>query len=209
MLTDKLNYTGTVTVSLIQNNVVVSSRKYKNAGRAPLFQFIATCLNGYYDEVKKLRPTKIALWKNSNDYKDIALTNDLFSPSTETELEFFDKMKCITDLITINTPGRPGTGTTGSWSAFLHFLIPASQISNEGNTDLEFNQAALYAMGETDKTKPSAYFLYLNETNTAFEPIKIAKADITTTTIAIDWELNISNYNANQESIMTVTGGNE
>ena len=76
--TISIGYSGKVTVTVVDDRKVVSRKVGHNAGGQPLFQFLAQCLCGNYENTKPLQPLKIKLFYNNAKDKTAAITNAIF-----------------------------------------------------------------------------------------------------------------------------------
>ena len=73
--TVSIGYSGKVTVTVVDDRKVVSRKVGHNAGGQPLFQFLAQCLCGNYENTKPLQPLKIRLFYNKATDTTAATTN--------------------------------------------------------------------------------------------------------------------------------------
>ena len=73
--TISVGYSGKVTVTVVDDRKVVSRKVGHNAGGQPLFQFLAQCLCGNYENTKPLQPLKIRLFYNKATDTTAATTN--------------------------------------------------------------------------------------------------------------------------------------
>lgn len=64
---DSLSYTGTVTLSQYVGKKRFEVARVKNAGNAPLFDFLANCLAGNFDLAEPERPVKIMLLQQDGE----------------------------------------------------------------------------------------------------------------------------------------------
>ena len=68
IIDNSVNYQGTVQVSLVHGDKVLSTQQYHNKGMLNLFKFLAYCLAG--STAEQLRPTKIKLFNLAETYLD-------------------------------------------------------------------------------------------------------------------------------------------
>ena len=73
--TISVGYSGKVIVTVVDDRKVVSRKVGHNAGGQPLFQFLAQCLCGNYENTKPLQPLKIKLFYNKATDTTAATTN--------------------------------------------------------------------------------------------------------------------------------------
>jgi len=199
-----IGYQGTVEVGIKHGNRLITSKKYSNHGREPLFRFLANCLGGNITE--SLRPTKIRLfiYKDAEEGKQ---EQDLIKPTAIDApngwANHIRELPAISPFITYNTTPTVDSIVTKSqneneitgYEVTLHFSIPFAYISG----------AKIYAMGlyptnVTNNADASAYFLYTQEKDrTKWEPypLETASGDYT---FVISWKLSISNLTASENN---------
>ena len=206
--TISVGYSGKVTVTVVDDRKVVSRKVGHNAGGQPLFQFLAQCLCGNYENTKPLQPLKIRLFYNKATDTTAATTNinNWVGSDSNTSIEE------ASNFIFVNAPGATEeikiTDKQGNlvakngYKAILHFRVPFSFVTRD-----EINQICLYAQNESDPKIYSAYYLFTDSTDVEkLAPIKVNNQQASYNLI-IEWELSISNVKVT--NTQTASGGNE
>ena len=211
--TISVGYSGKVTVTVVDDRKVVSRKVGHNAGGQPLFQFLAQCLCGNYENTKPLQPLKIKLFYNNATNEKDAITNIQNWVKPEGN---FTSVVSASNFIFVNAPGATEeikiTDKQGNlvakngYKAILHFRVPFSFV-----THTEINQICLYAQNESDDKKYSAYYLFTTDKvdsagTKKLAPIKVNNQQ-TSYNLIIEWELSISNVKVT--NTQTASGGNE
>ena len=206
--TISVGYSGKVTVTVVDDRKVVSRKVGHNAGGQPLFQFLAQCLCGNYENTKPLQPLKIKLFYNNAKDKTAATTNinNWVSSDSNTSIEetsnfIFVNAPSATEEIKI-TDKQGNLVAKNGYKAILHFRVPFSFVTRN-----EINQICLYAQDESDPKRYSAYYLFTDSTDAEkLAPIKVNNQQASYNLI-IEWELSISNVKVT--NTQTASGGNE
>ena len=201
--TISVGYSGKVTVTVVDDRKVVSRKVGHNAGGQPLFQFLAQCLCGNYENTKPLQPLKIRLFYNKATDTTAATTNinNWVSSDSNTSIEE------ASNFIFVNGPSateeiEDKKGNKNGYKAIMHFRVPFSFV-----TRTEINQICLYAQNENDPKIYSAYYLFTDSKNKEkLAPIKVNNQQASYNLI-IEWELSISNVKVT--NTQTASGGNE
>ena len=206
--TISVGYSGKVTVTVVDDRKVVSRKVGHNAGGQPLFQFLAQCLCGNYENTKPLQPLKIKLFYNkaTDTTAATANINNWVGSDSNTSIEE------ASNFIFVNAPGTPEeikiTDKQGNlvakngYKAILHFRVPFAFVTKN-----EVNQICLYAQNENDDKKYSAYYLFKDSKDEKkLAPIKVNNQQASYNLI-IEWELSISNVKVT--NTQTASGGNE
>ena len=206
--TISVGYSGKVTVTVVDDRKVVSRKVGHNAGGQPLFQFLAQCLCGNYENTKPLQPLKIRLFYNKATDTTAATTNinNWVGSDSNTSIEE------ASNFIFVNAPGATEeikiTDKQGNlvakngYKAILHFRVPFSFVTRD-----EINQICLYAQNESDPKIYSAYYLFTDSTDVEkLAPIKVNNQQASYNLI-IEWELSISNVKVT--NTQAASGGNE
>ena len=201
--TISVGYSGKVTVTVVDDRKVVSRKVGHNAGGQPLFQFLAQCLCGNYENTKPLQPLKIRLFYNKATDTTAATTNinNWVGSDSNTSIEE------ASNFIFVNAPSateeiEDEEGNKNGYKAILHFRVPFSFV-----TRTEINQICLYAQNESDPKIYSAYYLFTDSTDVEkLAPIKVNNQQASYNLI-IEWELSISNVKVT--NTQTASGGNE
>ena len=206
--TISVGYSGKVTVTVVDDRKVVSRKVGHNAGGQPLFQFLAQCLCGNYENTKPLQPLKIRLFYNKATDTTAATTNinNWVGSDSNTSIEeasnfIFVNAPSATEEIKI-TDKQGNLIAKNGYKAILHFRVPFSFV-----TRTEINQICLYAQNESDPKRYSAYYLFTDSTDVEkLAPIKVNNQQASYNLI-IEWELSISNVKVT--NTQTASGGNE
>ena len=206
--TISVGYSGKVTVTVVDDRKVVSRKVGHNAGGQPLFQFLAQCLCGNYENTKPLQPLKIKLFYNKATDTTAATTNigNWVGSDSNTSIEeasnfIFVNAPSATEEIKI-TDKQGNLVAKNGYKAILHFRVPFSFVTRN-----EINQICLYAQDESDPKRYSAYYLFTDSTDEKnLAPIKVNNQQASYNLI-IEWELSIANVEVT--NTQTASGGNE
>ena len=201
--TVSVGYSGKVIVTVVDDRKVVSRKIGHNAGGQPLFQFLAQCLCGNYENTKPLQPLKIKLFYNKATDTTAAITNinNWVGSDSNTSIEE------ASNFIFVNAAGATEEivdeeGNKNGYNAILHFRVPFSFVTKN-----EVNQICLYAQNENDDKKYSAYYLFKDSKDEKkLAPIKVNNQQASYNLI-IEWELSIANVEVT--NTQTASGGNE
>ena len=202
-----VGYSGKVKVTVVDDRKVVSRKVGYNAGGQPLFQFLAQCLCGNYENAEQSQPLKIKLFYNKAETKtktEAIINIEAWASSGSSSSE---KVTSASNFIFVNAPSVPEEiedekGNKNGYKAILHFRVPFSFVTRN-----EINQICLYAQNEIDPKKYSAYYLFTDSTNKEkLAPIKVNNQQASYSLI-IEWELNISNVEVT--NTQTDSGGNK
>ena len=207
--TISVGYSGKVTVTVVDDRKVVSRKVGHNAGGQPLFQFLAQCLCGNYENTKPLQPLKIKLFYNNATNENDAISNIQYWVKSEGD---FTSVVSASNFIFVNAPGATEeikiTDKQGNlvakngYKAILHFRVPFSFVTHN-----EINQICLYAQNESDPKRYSAYYLFTNSTDAEkLAPIKVNNQQASYNLI-IEWDLSIANVEST--NTRAASGGNE
>lgn len=201
--TISVGYSGKVTVTVVDDRKVVSRKVGHNAGGQPLFQFLAQCLCGNYENTKPLQPLKIRLFYN--DITNVTgATDDVTKAITNiNNWVDDDNIKEASNFIFANVAGTTEEiKTKNGYKAILHFRVPFSFVTRD-----EINQICLYAQDESDPKRYSAYYLFKDSKDEKkLAPIKVNNQQASYNLI-IEWELSISNVEVT--NTQNASGGNE
>ena len=201
--TISVGYSGKVKVTVVDDRKVVSRKVGHNAGGQPLFQFLAQCLCGNYENAEQSQPLKIKLFYNEAETKTNAIRNieAWVGSASNTSIEE------ASNFIFVNAPSVPEEiedekGNKNGYKAILHFRVPFSFVTRN-----KINQICLYAQNEIDSKKYSAYYLFTDSTDAEkLAPIEVNNQQASYSLI-IEWELSIANVKAT--NTQTASGGNE
>ena len=206
--TISVGYSGKVKVTVVDDRKVVSRKVGHNAGGQPLFQFLAQCLCGNYENAEQSQPLKIKLFYNKASDKTVATENIKNWVAYESD----DSIEDASNFIFVNGPGMPeeikiidkqgNLVAKNGYKAILHFRVPFSFVTYN-----KINQICLYAQNESDPKKYSAYYLFTDSTDAEkLAPIEVNNQQASYNLI-IEWELSISNIEVTNTQI--ASGGNE
>ena len=206
--TISVGYSGKVTVTVVDDRKVISRKVGHNAGGQPLFQFLAQCLCGNYENTKPLQPLKIKLFYNKATDTTAATTNisNWVGSDSNTSIEeasnfIFVNAPSATEEIKI-TDKQGNLVAKNGYKAILHFRVPFSFVTRN-----EINQICLYAQDESDPKRYSAYYLFKDSKNKEkLAPIKVNNQQASYNLI-IEWELSIANVEST--NTRAASGGNE
>lgn len=202
--TISVGYSGKVKVTVVDDRKVISRKVGHNAGGQPLFQFLAQCLCGNYENTKTLQPLKIKLFYNKAETVADAITNIQNWVKSEGD---FTSVASASNFIFVNAAGATEEiadeeGNKNGYKAILHFRVPFSFVTKN-----EVNQICLYAQNENDDKKYSAYYLFKDSKDEKkLAPIKVNNQQASYNLI-IEWELSISNVKVT--NTQTASGGNK
>lgn len=206
--TISVGYSGKVKVTVVDDRKVVSRKVGHNAGGQPLFQFLAQCLCGNYENAKTSQPLKIKLFYNNATNENAAITNIQNWVKSEGD---FTNITSASNFIFVNATGateeiKDEEGNKNGYKAILHFRVPFSFVTYD-----EINQICLYAQNESNDKNYSAYYLFtadkVDSTGTKkLAPIKVDNQQASYNLI-IEWELSIANVEA--INTQAASGGNE
>ena len=172
---NKLDYTGTLNIKLMDDDRILESRICHNAGCTKLFTFLATCLAGDYNSVKSTRPCRVILFREDPDHP--TYIDNKFNLESLNE-----NCRVSTKVFYDSTPEVYYPTAEGGASITYHFRIPFLCLTGG-------EQAAKVALYPNTISNPSvdvcAY--YVLET-----PISIPERG-GNFTIIIDWTLAIAN----------------
>jgi len=166
---DGIGYEGKVTLTLKNNNYVLSSKTYKNRGTAQLFKFLGYCLIDSYEEAKNLLPNKIMLLQNTSPNK---LNPDSTKVIPRTTWQTLTKVPAI-------------ISASGQVKVVYSFEIAQAAIEDD------FNQVALYGALVNDPQDFSAYY-FLKDARGELESQNVSEWS-PSTVLLIEWELSLSN----------------
>lgn len=166
---DGIGYEGKVTLTLKNNNHVLSSKTYKNRGTAQLFKFLGYCLIDSYEEAKNLLPNKIMLLQNTSPNK---LAPNPRTVIPRTTWQTLAKMPAI-------------ISTNGQVKVVYSFEIAQAAIEDN------FNQVALYGALVNDPQDFSAYY-FLKDARGELESQNVSEWS-PSAILLIEWELSLSN----------------
>lgn len=172
-LTQTASYQGGVQITLYRRKLPVASRRYKNQGGAPLFNFLARCLGGKYQEAEAFRPRYVQLF-----YVDPS------APAAEV-LKRGDAVEKSSKVLYKSDPVIDDTdSSTPSAKTTLEFMLPFTQINTGGG---DINLAALYAKNN-DAQKDYCAFV-------SFDPNKTrpTSGDSADYNLFIQWDLKVLN----------------
>ena len=161
--TDLVTYRGKVNVQVRKGKKVISTSTFHNEGTKYLFEFLAKCLKGDYQQVESLRPKFIKLYSAGAEGDPIPeITSDSFN---------IDNIISLTTPIYSSNPNTEYVGEdsdlTASYATTFKFVIPFSQLNlmREG-VRVPVNLIALYSQQQKDTLgSPSMYILVTEKVN--------------------------------------------
>lgn len=204
--TISVGYSGKVKVTVVDDRKVVSRKVGHNAGGQPLFQFLAQCLCGNYENTKASQPLKIKLFYNKTETETVDEATKNIQDWVKSEGDFTN-ITSASNFIFVNAPSVPEEiedeeGNKNGYKAILHFRVPFSFVTHD-----EINQICLYAQNENDDKKYSAYYLFKDsEDEKKLAPIEVNNQQASYSLI-IEWELSIANVEST--NTQAASGGNE
>lgn len=198
-LSDKVSYTGLVSVKIVRDNYVVYEKQFHNKGTTKLFEYISKCVAGRFTAANELRPVKIKLFYNASDY-----------PTDENAFPISDGSTPIiapaSRMISITSVPIVSQLEDGSYKTTLHFVIPQSAIFRASNVTDEMwkypvvNQVCLYGLTQSADDAFSAYYFFTKETDNPneaqsiiWDPQEFNLEQNSNYSLLIDWDLVFSN----------------
>lgn len=189
-----IGYSGRVKVTLVRGKKVISEKEFKNNGRWPLFNFLALCIKGEFNEAKNLRPKYIRLFT--------AGTAGVTTVPVPTDQNAFPygATNLSLNVVPLNSSSnitKTEAETSGSASVTLKYLIPLTQISGLTNYRNINLLAMYYGSDSTYVNQPSAYCFIKDENNESLlgeiiEGIP-AGSDPNQYNLIIDWTMSLAN----------------
>lgn len=191
---DSIQYIGNITVTIKQHNKIISKQTYHNQGGAALFNFLSNCIiSDNYKAADAPRFIKLFTFLDNTISTGVPPTSGIITDSKPICASVYYN---ASDIILEDN----------SASAYLHFTIPCSAISNSGDGNggsgtVKIYQAGLYSANYAHnqyKTSYSAAFNFLNGGQWAPIAVSSANGDYN---IFIDWKLSfINNTNTEQNN---------
>ena len=167
--TNTLKYSGIVTLSQYYGSKKIKIAQFHNAGGSPLFDFLADCLAGDFTMATLTRPTKIMLIERTN-------------PDDESAVPEY---------------GQPNNST-----GFTYLLTKPEKIpSNDGMSRVRYSFIVQKETINSISNFDNLYLgLYTNEATfdnagdyAAICKLSLTKNNLINASLAVDWELTISN----------------
>lgn len=142
-----IGYKGDVKITIRKGDVGIYSKTYHNAGRIPMFKFIAWCLCGEYASAQGLRPKFVQLFNRTSVTTGTPVSSDV---------TWDNDMQYMSNKVIYNGTPLPETDEDNNKaSASFSFTVPFSQV-----TSGRINVFALFSQENYGSTSnPSAYFL--------------------------------------------------
>ncbi len=199
---NSFSYIGELNISLLKNNKVIKTKKYKNKGRWPLFYFFSQCLGGNYKNALLYRPQYLVLYYAGAKNTDTPIIGD---GEGNIGLYAKEENKMTSGLIqVVETPVITKTeNNIGSSNINFHFEIPFSYLNlqrEEGDTNWKpINLIALYCANfvpteSTNLNQPSNFCFI--ESNGKLGDL-LTELNVTTDqsrySLKIEWTLSIIN----------------
>lgn len=175
-----LSYTGSITISIMNGNKVVSKKHYHNAGTAYLFKFLCECLGG--QENKLDRPTRVRLFTITPTESP---TNPVWTSGTSASAALvYDTTPIVTQ-----DPGTEAPYDYNRYKVSYHFRIPYAYITKD-----RIAKIALYTARNADMySAMSAYFCIIDKETGEYAPIEMPASAYNNYSIIIEWDLAITN----------------
>lgn len=163
-------YSGNVTVKVVdkKGKQIGKTKKFKNSGRWPLFQFFTTCLAGDFNNAEPLRPKYIDLFHADESGGAVPqITDGTDSPKMSAYANEDNRRTLVT--YAFNSTPKPETTKTGvsnnqlgSSKITYSFLIPFSHIDNKDDINMVcmYNKENITAFNYSE---PSAFFFITEE----------------------------------------------
>jgi hypothetical protein len=192
---DCAHYTGTVTIASYLGDRLIQKETQHNAGLAPLFEFIGSCLQGNWYEARDKRPCKLVLLTKATDEYlpgETIPENYTKGPSTPTNPDATDRPNregshywsskyALCTPVMYDTAAISATTATSS-STTYHFRVPFLNLV--GGAKIK-KLLLLPPMATNYQTEACAYFILETEI-----PIPEQGANFT---IIVDWTLEFTN----------------
>ena len=182
-------YKGKVNISIMKDGKTVSKSNFHNTGMQPLFDFLARCVVGNYNEAENLRPKFIKLYS-------IGEKSASWDPSDFNFVDYAtdEHLRSLTNIIYNSTPNLK-TDNEGNVNVTFKFLVPFSQLSDYTN----LNMLALYSQQYKDNNARASAYIVASEEVT---PGDYRLLDIVEESLGVE-DQNENNYNLFIEWIMT------
>jgi len=201
-----LVYKGDLNIQIKKGNKIIKTKKIKNSGRYPLFQFFVECLNGNYEFANSYRPQFLQIFNTKIEaipLKDEWETSENKGANCVNMETFFNDTNKV-GLRTFTFYAIPdieldpaNNDQIGSASITYKFLIPFSHIKKDTNNKININCLALYSKENINTLhNPSTYVFIADDTGKKFENLISGIDDQTADkdfNIYIEWKLNILN----------------
>jgi len=183
---ESLNYEGEITVKLVDGERVLSTKKYHNTGREPLFNFFTYCLAGNFTAASDLRPCRIILFE-----LDEGETAGTF------KAEYWNDKTKVSSTVYYDSTVTPGA-QDGISTITYHFRIPFLCLVGGANV----RKVGLYPDTITSLSNDlCAYYFLDNEFTVPYGGGNF--------TVVIDWTLKIRNITAQEKAVEAEATNNE
>jgi hypothetical protein len=189
---DCAQYTGTVTIASYLGDRLIQKETQHNAGLAPLFEFIGSCLQGNWYEARDKRPCKLVMLRAHGDASGYIEKFEGNNKSTPTNPDATDRPNregnhywsshfAVCSPTMYDTAAISATTATSS-STTYHFRVPFLNLV--GGAKIK-KLLLLPPMATNYQTEACAYFILDTEI-----PIPEQGANFT---IIVDWTLEFTN----------------
>lgn len=166
-----IGYSGKVSIKILHGTKAVKNITIHNNGCQPLFDFLAYCLVGDYNEANSPRYLRAFETQNTEAQS--------FDPEHESTLRIIP----VSSITKVNSSNANSGVVRYSFLTPGSFFLPGSVI----------DELALYSSANIDsKTNPSAYIILRPATEDPEHPYESISIDPDTNLVII-WELSISN----------------
>lgn len=203
---NSIGYQGHIKVSVLKKDKLISTRKFNNSGRYPLFQFITDCLAGNYKNAEIHRPYCLALFTIGGETDNLESDSLKWSEikdnikTSDNKIGYYAQSKnkvTYGDLFLKTVPKvEVKSGIIGNASITYTFNIPFSHIYTESKTGI--NLVCLYDReNRRNYDNPSAFFFVMNDDGTRVTSLVdtelLTDNSAVNYNLIIEWTLDISN----------------
>ncbi len=180
-----IGYSGSVKLTTLVDNKIISVKTYKNSGALPLFSFIGNCLIGNFNSAGRARPFKIKLLEDTTSDANVPPNADTIYD----ERSIFIPVSTAPELIITNN-----SQANSSCQVKFSFVFPISHVHTSNA-----NVIALYGLDTNELTEFSAYYRLTKPSAEDpnlldWDPIELLPEDYEENKIfAVEWTMTISN----------------
>ena len=173
--TNTLNYSGDITLKILDGDRVISTKEYHNTGTQKLFNFFGSCLRGEFRAAKSIRPCRVILFEaGTGEIKDSVPTAEYWNKNTKASTAvYYDSTPVVLDT-------EDGDGTTVQY----HFRLPFLSL----RSGAIITKVGLYPSIYSDEAGDLCAYYYLDQDSYINVPLRGGNY-----TIVIDWKLTIKN----------------
>lgn len=169
------NYSGDITLKILDGNRVISTKEYHNTGTQKLFNFFGSCLRGEFRAAKSARPCRVVLFEaGTGEAKDSVPTAEYWNADKKASTAvYYDSTPVVLD-------NEDGNGTTVQY----HFRLPFLSLRSGAIV----TKIGLYPNIVSNYVDDICAYYYLDQENYINIPLRGGNY-----TIVIDWKLTIKN----------------